>query len=343
VTSWLAADESALSEYEPLLYPQGSLLLDTTVRPIRQAEFDLDVVCVLNMVRGRSPAQLYDLIRDRMYEHKMYRDIMEPKDRCIRLNYAQASQFHLDIVPAIVDDTKGGHHILIADKFGDQMVWKTSNPKGFLHWFVSRKVFTEQKVARFAIEPLHRPLSADNKAVLTKCVQILKRWRDVKWKDEPLLATPSIVLTCLAAACYQGEDSVVEAMTGILAAIEAFVLTGEREIFSPANQAYPPELISEKWLSRAACYEAFARAVPEFREDWSNLVFHKRGPQLYAALNELFGDQAARAIKDVSNAVGAARANGDLYAARDTGRLAVSGAMATSAVARVKPNTFYGN
>lgn len=107
VTNWLAADESPLSGFDPLLYPQGSLLLDTTVRPIRQAEFDLDLVCVLNMVKGRSPAHIYDVIWDRMYTHRTYRAIMERKDRCIRLNYAKDAQFHLDIVPAIIDTAKG--------------------------------------------------------------------------------------------------------------------------------------------------------------------------------------------------------------------------------------------
>src|SRR5262249_41945748 len=152
--------------------------------------------------------------------------------------------------------------------------------------------------ARAAIEPLRRPLSAESKAVLTKCVQIMKRWRDVKWKDDQELATPSIVLTYLAAACYVGEDSVVAAMTGILGALEDFVRTGEREILSPANQAHPPEVISEKWLSRPACYEAFARAIPELRDQWNDLVVRTRGIHLYEALTGLFGDQATRAIKE---------------------------------------------
>lgn len=223
------------------------------------------------------------------------------------------------------------------------MIWKTSNPKDFRGWFVSRKVLIEQKVARAAIEPLHRPLSTESKAVLTKCVQIIKRWRDVRWKDDPDLATPSIVLTYLAAACYRGEDSVVGAMTGILASLEDFVRTGEREIISPANQAYPPELISEKWLSRATCYEAFARAIPELRDQWDDLVARKRGTQLYDALTALFGDQATRAIKDASEAVTAARANGELHAAKDRGRLLLSAPAVATLAASVKPNTHFGN
>jgi len=337
VTTWLADENSIVFPYFPLLYPQGSLLLDTTVRPIYQIEFDLDVVCVLSMGRPCTPEEVYKLIWDRMHEHKFYRDIMERKDRCVRLNYAKDSQFHLDIVPAVIDMTKGGTHILIADMDGRWMVWKTSNPKGFLRWFVSRKVVFEKKFARALIEPLQRPLSVEMKAVLTKCVQLIKRWRDVKWKDDQPLATPSIILTYLAAACYEGEATLIEAMTTILVGMEDFVRSGEREIVNPANRAHPAEVISEKWLNRPACYDAFAAAIPALREEWESLVYHKRGTKLYESLNELFGDQATRAIKDASESITEARTNGDLYAAKERARLLISAPAAALSAAGPDP------
>jgi hypothetical protein len=343
ITSWLAAESSPLFAYSPLLHPQGSQLFDTTVRPIHQIEFDLDVVCVLIMGRQCTPEEIYELIWDRMNEHKVYREIMERKDRCIRLNYAKESQFHLDIVPAVVDPSKGGTHILIADKIGHLMVWKTSNPKGFLRWFVSRKVIFMEKFARAVIEPLQRPLAAELKAILSKCVQLIKRWRDVKWQDDQTLATPSILLTYLAADYYNGEATLIDAMTTILAGMEDFVRSGIREVLSPANLAFPAEVISEKWLNTPTCYDAFASAIPALRSEWENLVFRKRGPKLYESLQELFGDQATRAIEDVGEPVTVARTNGDLYAAKDKGRLLISAPAVAISAARVKPNTHFGN
>ena len=181
------------------------------------------------------------------------------------------------------------------------------------------------------------------KAALTKCVQLIKRWHDVKWKDDQPLATPSIILTYLAAACYEGEANLVEAMTTILVGMEDFVRSGEREILSPANRAHPAEVISEKWLDRPACYDAFAAAIPGLREEWQSLVYHKRGTKLYESLNELFGDQATRAVRDVSESITEARTNGDLYAAKDKGRLLISAPAVALSAARVKPNTHFGN
>jgi hypothetical protein len=342
ITDWLADAKSSVFRYAPVLHPQGSLLLDTTVRPIYQIEFDLDVVCILNLMPNATPEQIYQLIWDRMHEHKTYRGIMERMDRCIRLNYSKDSQFHLDIVPAIFDVIKGGTHILIADKLGDRMVWKTSNPKGFHQWFVSRKVVVEKKTARALIEPLERPLSVEMKAVLTKCVQVMKRWRDAKWNERQTLATSSIILTYLTAAFYEGEETVTEAMPTILAGMEEFVRSGERKLLNPANRLDPAEIISEKWLGNAACYEAFARAVPALREKWDSLA-HKSGPKLFKALEDLFGDQATRAIKDASDHITAARAKGDLYVAKAKARLVTSTPAAAFSSVHVKSNTHFGS
>jgi hypothetical protein len=342
VTDWLADAKSRVFCYAPVLHPQGSLLLDTTVRPIHQVEFDLDVVCILNLVPNATPEEIYQLIWDRMHEHKTYRGIMERMDRCIRLNYAKDSQFHLDIVPAIFDVTKGDTHILIADKLGDRMVWKTSNPKGFHQWFVSRKVVVEKKTARALIEPLARPLSIEMKAVLTKCVQLVKRWRDVKWKHSQSLATSSIIITYLTAACYEGEETVTDAMPTILAGMAEFVRSGERKLVNPANTLDPAEIISEKWLDNAACYDAFAGAVPALREEWDSLA-NKSGPKFFKTLEDLFGDQATRAIKDASDHITAAREKGDLYVAKAKARLMTSAPAASFSSVHVKPNTHFGN
>src|SRR5262245_35407159 len=47
VGDWLDAPESALARWHPHIYPQGSLLIGTTVHPWRRFEYDLDLVCEL--------------------------------------------------------------------------------------------------------------------------------------------------------------------------------------------------------------------------------------------------------------------------------------------------------
>jgi hypothetical protein len=338
ITEWLTAEGSKVRQFAPLLFPQGSLALDTTVRPVHQNQFDLDIVCRLSTQLDWTPDEMYELIWDRMAEHGTYRGMMKREKRCIRLEYHDDAQFHLDIVPAVRDRSQGGTFLQIADRVSDdRMIWKPSNPKGFKEWFDAQKVVLFEKYAKAHIEPLHQPLPAAQKATLTKAVQLLKRWRDVRWKDDPKMATPSIMLTYLAADYYGGQEDLVAAMTAILTGINAFVASGETVIISPAN---PKEIISEKWIDKPESYGAFAEAVAELRQSWNNIV-SKCGPALGDALQELFGDQAARAIKDISQPISDARANGNLFTEKKSGALIQTASAAVGA--RIAPNTFFGN
>jgi len=66
VGSFLSGSSCALSHCRPKIYPQGSFKIQTTNRPIRQEEFDLDFVCELKsrLASGATPDnllfQLYD-------------------------------------------------------------------------------------------------------------------------------------------------------------------------------------------------------------------------------------------------------------------------------------------
>jgi hypothetical protein len=108
ICEWLGARESVLYLYQPDLYPQGSVALGTTVRPQRGDEYDVDLVCEL-AIDPKSvtrPVQLLDLIEARMRESERYRNRLERKKRCLRVNYEH--DFHLDILPGCPDEEAGG-------------------------------------------------------------------------------------------------------------------------------------------------------------------------------------------------------------------------------------------
>lgn len=342
VTKWLAADEGGIGRFSPDLFPQGSLRLGTTVKPIARSEFDLDIVCLLSVEDGLDPDEVYEMVWDRMYEHGSYRKIMEEMPRCIRLNYAEESQFHLDIVPAIPDVSKGGNYILIPDKPDPKLTtWKTSNPRGYAAWFERMTVLLE-KYARAEIEPLPGRVPADQKAALARSVQLLKRWRDVRFADDPRLAPPSIILTTLAAEQYMGEALTSDALTNILEGLVVFVRSGRREIRNPVNF---DEVISEKWLRVPESYQAFTEAIPEFRDCWNDVMNAPNLIGVTEGLHALFGEPAREAVKAASERVARARVDGDLYADRRTGSLLTGAApvVVPQATVRSRPNTFYGD
>ena len=106
---WLGADDSELARYQPSIYPQGSFALGTAVKPLGDEEYDVDTVCLLKHTPDKvTQKQVKDLVGNRLkHPQSRYKDMIEPRDggrRCWTIRYADASKFHLDVLPAIPDD-----------------------------------------------------------------------------------------------------------------------------------------------------------------------------------------------------------------------------------------------
>ena len=109
VGAWLDADDSELARYQLSIYPQGSFALGTAVKPLGDDEYDVDTVCLLQLTPDQvTQKQLKDLVGARLkHPQSRYKDMIEPRDggrRCWTIRYADASKFHLDVLPAIPDD-----------------------------------------------------------------------------------------------------------------------------------------------------------------------------------------------------------------------------------------------
>jgi|SRR5579884_2070734 len=101
ICGWLNAESSALLAFHPDLYPQGSMALGTTVKPLRQEEYDVDLVCELKLdpVGLTYPLKLLDIVEQRLKENQIYRPQVERMPRCIRVNYEHQFHRHSSCLP----------------------------------------------------------------------------------------------------------------------------------------------------------------------------------------------------------------------------------------------------
>ena len=109
VGTWLGKDDSELAPFDPVIYPQGSFALGTAVRPLGDDDYDVDAVCLLQMDEAEVTQQTLKAMIGRRLKHpdSRYRNMLDPRDggrRCWTIKYADASKFHLDVLPAIPDD-----------------------------------------------------------------------------------------------------------------------------------------------------------------------------------------------------------------------------------------------
>ena len=84
IGDWLDADNSPLAPHSPQIYPQGSFLLGTVVKPIASDEdYDIDLVCELAGIFDQVvPSAVKRMVGDRLEDNRTYRERLEEKNRC---------------------------------------------------------------------------------------------------------------------------------------------------------------------------------------------------------------------------------------------------------------------
>jgi hypothetical protein len=334
---WLETKESPLAVFAPVIYPQGSLRIGTTVRPRGRQEYDLDLVCqlLIDWLKISNPVALLDAVEERLRQHDVYKKMIERKNRCIRINYA--NEFHLDILPACPDIVSCPNCVVVPDRNAED--WRASNPKGYAAWFESRQDLLKAVVTeRVEPLPIHEPFEA--KATLQRVVQLLKRWRDIAYAKNLDLAPVSIVLTTLAAQHYGGERSVNEALTNVLDGIVASLSANGKGRLIVLNPTNPREDLSERWDEVPDAYNAFVSGIISFRKAWNNITQQYGIPSVSAGLTALFGEEITKSVvTEQAETIEKFRREKKLAVQRSSGILAA----ASPSSHLIKPNTFHGS
>lgn len=334
IGEFLASDE-ALSPAKPAIYPQGSLRIGTTVKPLSGQEFDVDLVCELFLNHERlDPVAVLNVIESRLKANKMYLPLIERLNRCIRINYA--NEFHLDILPACPDFGKNNGAVKVPDRKAQE--WKDSNPKGYAGWFEQRSM-TYKKLLEKVVEPLPHNEPIEAKPPLKRVVQLMKRFRDISFQNDIDVAPISIILTTLAASFYKGETSVNNSLTDILLMIKLAIETSPTRliILNPTNH---DEDFSEKWDANRELYKSFVQWISKFNQRWEQ-VNNSRMPHIVNILKEMFGENVINiAIKEQADFIEQNRRSGLLSVSHSTGTLTLGTSQSTLPI---RKNTFYGS
>ncbi len=304
IAAWLEQSDSPLAIYRPVIYPQGSAAIGTTVRPRLRTVFDLDFVLEVAFFPG-SPMELYELLVERLEAHGTYCNMIERKRRCVRLVYE--GDFYADILgcrtaqPVVVAGS-----IDVPDR-KTPSVWKASNPRGYARWFENQSRVAAETRFLAKAAPLPTNWEASAKTVLQRIVQLTKRQRDMAFGDEDG-APRSIVLTTLLATIYRGELSVFDALAEALDTIVLAVQQTAPRRLVVRNPMNPLEDFSEKWDDAPASYRAFSNWIQAFRERFRALARIEGLDELTRELAVLFGeDVSVKAMHSYQQALAQAR------------------------------------
>jgi len=325
----LCKDDSPLKPYSPEIKPQGSFLFGTMVRPIvEDDELDVDLVCRLKAKKASwTQENVKNTVGDQLKADEEYKRMLDEEgNRCWTLVYHEASKFHMDILPAVIEETQ----LLLLEKSLRNMSkaeverlainitdkrradyrternasrWLKSNPWGYAAWLKDRASLDLYKAfsIREAVEPL--PKYQKGKEPLLRVIQIFKRHRDIMFggdDNKPI----SIIITTLVAKAYGKETDLLAAIQHILASMEDFIETrfspehgrNFKWISNPVNEC---ENFADQWTLEEDREHRFYDWLEKVRSDFAHLQTLDI-TRAYRFLKELLGTRSVNeAIEDV--------------------------------------------
>lgn len=351
VGKWLSDGENKYLA-NSTIYTQGSIRLHTTVRPIGNNEFDVDLICYLPNATHLPPSQVRETVGNRLKANETYKGMLEPLNRGWRLTYA--NEFHMDITPAVTDTAHGNGGVLVPDR--ELRDWKESHPKGYAEWFEKIAQYepitlAERKITKAVVEPM--PGDIPLAGSLRRSVQIMKRHRDLWCSKLPEAqqddAPISIIITTLAARAYQSlvnrrYDNALDMLLDIAEAMPSFVeqrpaypYGQESWVANPMNNK---ENFADKWKANPQREDAFYQWHKNFHTDLNNLSMQPGIDGIATGLSALLDESLTKSVMNDA----ARRLNTN----RDYGRLtAAASGLIASAISKpavaIPKNTFYGD
>ncbi len=356
VGRFLSESDSPLHQHDPDVYPQGSMLLRTTVKPFREdgeeVEFDIDLVCLLQVDPATLHAgELYAMIEKRLRAHPDYGHLVEGKGRCLRISFRK-ELLHLDVIPAAPDAASWtGLGILIPDKAtwkGQQEArgsYKETDPLGYAAWFetrcqVARGMTLGEAKALIAPVPPREPVH--QKAPLRKIVQLIKHRRNKEFLGDSDIPS-SILITTMAANTYTGQTDLGRGLYEVLRGMEAaFASAGARRVAVPNPTNQDEDFAS---AMSQACYDKFVRMISKMAAEVLEALESETQRSIIESKLAKFAGQGvvAKAYNDLMDEMNEARGDGRLIASGGGALSIGSGASASGHGRRVRDNTFHSN
>lgn len=239
--SWVMKHDAAAGRKEPGLFPQGSAALGTTT--LNNGDWDIDAVYERPIARtsttqeqlNAQAKEVLEVFREDQRRQGKPVPRIEERPRCWRLVYRG---FHIDALPAIPEDVNDdlSTRLLISDR--ELREWIVTDPKDYIAWFIRcmGDVFEREReaIAKASFRAIEEVPVWEVKTVLQRTVQYVRRHRDLSYGDDSDDLSPaSILVTTLVARCYQGEQSIAEALRGVALRIHGHLHVRDGKLWVP--------------------------------------------------------------------------------------------------------------
>lgn len=367
VRAHLEADAAFEDQIEHF-YPQGSMVIDATISNRgTDDEYDLDIVSQLGgRFRQMDPLAILLELERALKDYPVRKVVRQ--SRCVTLYYAD--RMHLDITPGLraygtldresyITHAKGPT-VSVDDRFVDM------NAFGFAEWYRGRTPLEYRMAKAFHDHWLNleaSSLRADAevdevpdqcefvvKNTATLALQLVKRFRNVRYADYDGRIPPSVMLSYYAGMAAKPDSTlsemVIRLANWIIGDIEQASRHGQK--LHVANPICEHDVFTDRWPETIRHQDEFAAYLKELVTGLENA---RRGnlpaDQLMDWLRNRFGDRVVTKAADrMADEIGAGVQSADQRYTRKGGLLlptaGIVPATASSSIVKAQPHSFYG-
>lgn len=341
-------------------YPSGSFGIGAVVASkVKRDQHDVDVVLELDVPIDTHPSVVLDLLYRAIkgeYGSQYYSKV-ELNSRCVTVRYDDGVT--VDLMPIVRDGTlvqRSG--VLFHHKDGESYR-KPVNPYGFKTHYNATveldpafvKAFRDRQIVlaeKALVEPMAEPVRLEEKSPRTVAVQLLKRFRDIRYRHpdrQKLRKPPSVVLAAMAIERPKAMPSVLAELLALAEHVrDRLAFAGQNaSLIEVRNPAFHPDLFSDRWPSSVADQHVFAGDLAHLITKLTALARDQFSPAgAKQVLEDLFGETAA----DFAIGAYVQRRTADAQVGKlkfgVTGAVLTGSAAASSSRASIRPSTDLG-
>jgi hypothetical protein len=373
INDWLERDGSLLRGRVRLLYPQGSMAIGATIAARLTTDyFDIDLIAQLDLPAAIAPQLALDLLywSIRGERGSRYYDMTDRCTRCVKVRYADGME--LDVTPAVLlfgrdprtshifhhkpDDPTEAERTIVANPWGFAEWFKANTPldHDFVVLFEKRASEVEGMtvLAKADAEPVpdQEPPYRRSKAVIV--LQLLKRWRNVRYDRRDRRRPPSIMIAKLVADAANHTDTLAEELLlqvrHMLGVFERSQAMGQ--CVRIENPTCRDDVLTDRWPGSLLEQAIFIADLRDVVAQAERLVAGCDLAEMRAIMSDLFGEAPTGEVFKSFNerVVGAPIRAGRSFHQTGQGRYSVAAAglarpaIAPATVRPTRPHTFFG-
>ncbi len=332
LASHVDRDGSPLEDKVDEVYPSGSFAIHAAIRSdISRDQHDVDAVLELSIGITSDPEDVLDELYSAIVSttDKTYRGLkVERNSRCVTVHYSDGVTLDLMPVVRLVDNPPRVANLFHSKPETGEAYTKEVNPSGFARHFnmnvehnatfarrfdqrrllVEGATFANQYSRVTVLEkadtqpmPEHVPL--DQKAPRVVALQIMKRFRDKRYRKHDdhkgQRKPPSVVMAALALEALSTSSSLTDEVIAVATAMRNAIILAEVQgkLVELRNPAHFPDIFTDRWPENRNAQRLWAADLQHLVEELSGL--RRRGFDPVGAkgvFDDLFGQKIGTRI-----------------------------------------------